>query len=275
MKPLVERGPNKIGRFIDRIGKRYDKVTVLRLVGWRGNFNQWECRCDCGTLCVKWATAFSRSRCCCRDCRPRKYQFKSKAVKSVYHRKRFSLCEEWRDNPETFEAAVGSPPGKKYSLLRKDESRPYGPDNFRWGRYGELTLNGETLPLMGWCKRLGLSRQRIHQRLAKYPIELALGPKITKPNSKPKLENGHVVIMSAAKPPSLKIKQRKLRHEWENLMYRGREHERPSEMKRGRRSRAEEAEIREDIRSALRGGEDYRLVMYRFQVSSGMIGKCR
>ena len=37
-----------------------------------------------------------------------------------------------------------------------------------------VTLNGRTQGITAWAKELGISRQRLHQRLAKYPPRVAL-----------------------------------------------------------------------------------------------------
>jgi hypothetical protein len=54
-------------------------------------------------------------------------------MKSLWHDRkcRGILCEEWT-NFEAFQDGVGERPGLSHSLMRKDERRPYGPDNFQW-----------------------------------------------------------------------------------------------------------------------------------------------
>lgn len=53
--------------------------------------------------------------------------------KSLWHdrKSRGLLCAEWTDF-EIFRAGIGEYPGLNFSLLRKTEKLPYGPNNYRW-----------------------------------------------------------------------------------------------------------------------------------------------
>lgn len=41
-----------MGKFIDLTGKRFGRLTVIRMLdGRKNNHIVWECKCDCGTIC--------------------------------------------------------------------------------------------------------------------------------------------------------------------------------------------------------------------------------
>ena len=106
-----------------------------------------------------------------------------------YHRygaRGISVCERWMifDN---FYADMGDPP-PGMTLERIDNNGNYEPNNCKWANMKEqnlntsrnrlLTLNGETLPLSQWTKRLGVSKTTIHYRLAAgWDLEKALTTK--------------------------------------------------------------------------------------------------
>lgn len=43
-----------------------------------------------------------------------------------------------------------------------------------------IAFQGETLSLAGWGRKLGMSRERVRQRINRYPVELALNPEVCK-----------------------------------------------------------------------------------------------
>lgn len=90
----------------------------------------------------------------------------------------------WRVSFEAFLADLGERP-VGLSLDRIDPQLDYGPGNCRWATKEEqaanrrstryLTLNGETLHLEEWCRRLGCKQSALRMRLAKgWPVERAL-----------------------------------------------------------------------------------------------------
>lgn len=95
-----------------------------------------------------------------------------------------TVCEQWRDSFDTFLADMGRcPPG--YSLDRKDNDHGYEPENCRWAAKQDqvanrrntrhLTLNGDTLTLAEWARRLGVPYERLKRRLQRgWPIDRVL-----------------------------------------------------------------------------------------------------
>lgn len=96
-------------------------------------------------------------------------------------------CESWRQSFESFFSDMGDRPSPQHSLDRyPDNDGPYSPENCRWATATEqgrnkrtnrlLTFRGETMPMIAWADRLGLSAGTIHARLKMgWTVEDALG----------------------------------------------------------------------------------------------------
>jgi hypothetical protein len=69
-----------------------------------------------------------------------------------------------------FEAALACPESNPEPKRRRREPKP----KRKKREAKRYTCNGETLTASEWAKKLGRSRERIRQRLEKYPIEVAL-----------------------------------------------------------------------------------------------------
>ncbi len=95
-----------------------------------------------------------------------------------------TVCERWRSSFAAFLEDMGPRPGPEYSIDRKDNSGNYEPGNCRWATDSEqmnntrrnrrLTFMGETLTLREWAKRIGVGDSTLHQRLTRWPVEVAL-----------------------------------------------------------------------------------------------------
>lgn len=95
------------------------------------------------------------------------------------------VCERWQDFAN-FRGDMGDPPSPKHSLDRIDNDGNYEPGNCRWAtareqrlnsrRVNYITLDGETLCLQDWCRRLGLNYSTASDRLKRgWPHERILG----------------------------------------------------------------------------------------------------
>lgn len=51
-------------KVIDRVGKRFGKLEVLKFIETKGNDSYWLCRCDCGTLITKSASKLRYTMSC-------------------------------------------------------------------------------------------------------------------------------------------------------------------------------------------------------------------
>lgn len=97
----------------------------------------------------------------CRDDRPR------------YGGRGITVDPRW-ERFENFLADMGERP-EGYTLDRIDNDGPYSPENCRWATYVAqsnnrsnnrwLTYDGRTQTVSEWAREVGVSRQRIDQRL--------------------------------------------------------------------------------------------------------------
>lgn len=88
------------------------------------------------------------------------------------------VCDRWRNSFECFLADMGHPPSENHSIDRfPNKDGDYGPGNCRWATDQEqalnmrsnalLTVNGETLRLIEWCDRAGVTQPAIYYRVKK------------------------------------------------------------------------------------------------------------
>lgn len=94
------------------------------------------------------------------------------------------VCDRWQDFA-AFYADVGPRPGRGYSLDRIENDKGYEPGNVRWAtpttqgqntrRNHLVEVGGEMVCLAEACRRIGIKRATVSQRLFKgWPIERAL-----------------------------------------------------------------------------------------------------
>lgn len=86
-----------------------------------------------------------------------------------------TMCAQWLNDFSQFYKDMGPRPSSNHSIERKDTNGNYDPTNCVWATSMEqgknrrnnrpLTLNGETLILSEWARRLGFSTARIVTRL--------------------------------------------------------------------------------------------------------------
>lgn len=100
-----------------------------------------------------------------------------------YGARGISFCDRW-SNFDAFREDMGQMPDGM-TLDRIDNDKGYSKDNCRWAsvddqrknqrRYQKYTVNGETMIVSDWAKRLGMHHASLQSRL-KYgwPVDLAL-----------------------------------------------------------------------------------------------------
>jgi len=170
--------------FVDRSGVRFGFLEAVRLLGFKKQFAIWLCRCTrCGHEMPKYGHQLSKHNSCdkCNGIQSRFSADKNHPLYGEWRRKSTRLCETWHDFT-TFCAEVGEQTAP-YLQAWPNTDAEIGPGNFRWADASqvrtnlhiiELTYNGETMSMTAWAGRLGITRQRLEQRLNAMPVEEAL-----------------------------------------------------------------------------------------------------
>lgn len=193
--------------FIDLTGKTFGRWTVLHRASDRiPGHPRFQCRCSCGKEGVIAARMLREglSRSCGCFARERhaetivKVNFKhgrsgtpehntwmnirqrcENSTSAAFHKygaKGIRVCERWQSF-DNFYADMGPRPSPHHSIDRIDYTGDYEPANCRWATLIEqannkssihqLTLNGETLKLSDWAKRLGIRHATLLSRLSR------------------------------------------------------------------------------------------------------------
>lgn len=93
-----------------------------------------------------------------------------------------TVCERWLSITSFVHDMGERPAGMTIERINNDLG--YSPDNCRWATRPEqmrntrqtrlITFNGKTQCLKDWACEIGIDRASLRQRLAKYPLEIAL-----------------------------------------------------------------------------------------------------
>lgn len=191
-------------RFVDLTGKRFGRLTVEHLLGKRGAFIYWACRCDCGgyteTQTGKLNIGHSQSCGCIladknatrltthgasvggkptptysvwRGIKNRCLNPNEPAYKN-YGGRGIKICDRWKDSFENFFTDMGQKP-KGMWIERLDNEGDYEPTNCKWATPKEqcnnkrtnvyLTFRGKTQTVSQWNEELGYNKNVVAGRL--------------------------------------------------------------------------------------------------------------
>jgi hypothetical protein len=176
---LERRLPRNTTDFRDLTGRKFDRCTVVGLAGVLGQVAAWLCRCKCGTLFVTRANSLGHRPTGCGCGRATQRGRSGTPEYVAWHEMRREhageICRKWQRFSQFLED-VGPRPGIGYVLGRVDSCRPYSPGNVKWwtkrdfNRHvrGILIRHGsQTLCIADWARRVGISHQGMHHRIAK------------------------------------------------------------------------------------------------------------
>lgn len=112
-----------------------------------------------------WATV------CHRCTNPKHGSYKDYGAKGI------KVCDRWLESFENFFADMGYAPSKKHSIDRIISKGNYEPSNCRWvtndvqqnnkSNNRILTLNGESLTLSQWSRKIGIKIPTLYNRLTR------------------------------------------------------------------------------------------------------------
>ena len=179
------------------IGLTFGSWKVLARLPSRSKSTYWLCECKCGRQ--KPVKAFELTHehslsCGQNECHRAIHRMTNSAEHRVwsgmkgrcrnpndpawldYGGRGITVCDEW-NKFENFYRDMGPRPSPEHSIERRDNDKGYSPDNCYWATRQEqalnrrnstkLTLNGETLNILRWSERLGISESLIYWRLNK------------------------------------------------------------------------------------------------------------
>ena len=184
------------------IGTRLGRLIVLGVDPdhtYRGE-TLWLCQCDCGTVkSLRKSNLLRNTRSC--GCFGSEMtiarhlthgmshtpehviwsSLKNRCLSSTdmdyarYGGRGITVCPEWLSSFEAFYADMGPRPSPKHSIDRIDVDGPYSPENCRWATCVEqarnrrsntvVTYRGETMPLIAWSEKTGLSYNALKLRM--------------------------------------------------------------------------------------------------------------
>ena len=191
-----------MGKPLALTGQRFGRIVVLRRVNLHCQFSKWECRCDCGKICVIAGSALNIGRTKSCGCFRREFTRKTWTTHGEYRRPEYRIwaamiertenprstywedyggrgikvCKEWRDSYPKFLADVGRRPSPKHSIDRfPDNDGNYEPGNVRWATPIEqgsnkrnnrlITLNGVTHTVAEWARVKNMNVGSLKTRL--------------------------------------------------------------------------------------------------------------
>lgn len=192
------------------VGEVFGRLSVVSLLGSYRNRHYWRCACACGgTTDVPTSSLKVGNTASCGCIAPEKTRIRSTThglsahpLYGVWQRmlqrcedancgdytyygaRGITVCAAWHDFPVFLNDVGERPTGA--TLERRDNSKGYGPDNFRWATRLEqmqntrstraLTYQGETKSLATWARAFGIQPSTLRARLDRlcYSVEDAL-----------------------------------------------------------------------------------------------------
>lgn len=203
------------------IGVRSGKLIVVAYSHKKGEDHFWVCSCDCGNTSVVRRSHLSNGHTKSCGCSSSRATMGARSLKHgatrtpeynvwarmkqrcfdpnykefhLYGGRGITVCERWKDSSSNFLEDMGKVP-KGMEIDRTDNNGNYSPDNCRWvtakvncrnrrtTRF--LTHNGETMSVMDWSDRVGISGNIIRQRLDRqgWSVEKALNTPVDLPHA--------------------------------------------------------------------------------------------
>lgn len=183
---------------------RYGRLIVLKEIKRKGERLKYLCKCDCGNtkeILARHVKAEAIKSCGCLQKEASSKASKTHGLggsyiynswkgiksrcldKSNKHYKNYGgrgiiIHKEWEDDPVGFADYIKKELGErppKHTLDRINNEKGYEPGNLRWAtsrqqnnntrKNRHLTLNGETLTVAQWSRKLKVSKNTITKRL--------------------------------------------------------------------------------------------------------------
>lgn len=189
-------------KFIDLIGEKFGKLTVVSFVDKKGTRTYWNCVCECGGKRIVSNDHLKRGDVTDCGCYRRhisynkKHGMSDKPIYTIwllmkercfnYKRREYKdyggrgikVCSEWLDATKFIEWALNNGYTEGLTIDRIDNNGNYEPNNCRWvdretqannKRNNRLiTYKGETKTITQWAKEHGLTYYIVKKRIDNY-----------------------------------------------------------------------------------------------------------
>jgi len=200
-----------MGRGLNLIGERFNRLTVISYAGTIGTSRQkettWNCICDCGNkVTVRGGGLRGRKTLSC-GCLGKERRLEANTSHGMKHTSTYNtwcrmkgrctnlndkdytyyggrgitVCERWLKFENFFEDMGEKPTG--LTLERTDNNNGYSPENCIYASRKEQSRNkrnnriiiyqGKTQCMKDWAIDLGIKYHTLLRRLNKYPVEIA------------------------------------------------------------------------------------------------------
>lgn len=184
----------------DIAGRKFYRLTAIRVAFIRNETTYWLCRCDCGNEKVTDRSSLLRRPNISCGCLHREIQHDRLTKHGMartpeyvawqamhqrcgnpnhpeyknYGARGIAACEAWAGFPQFF-TDMGPRPGDCYSIERKDNDLGYSLDNCKWATLKEqndnkqqsrlLTFEGRTQSLTKWARERGIKPATVFGRI--------------------------------------------------------------------------------------------------------------
>lgn len=190
---------------LDLVGKRFGRLTVVAYDSCHPHGkSMWQCRCECGNICVVRGTRLTSGHtkscgCYSQDITKarvtthglsntrlyniwrvmrKRCDYENGANYKNYGAKGIRVCEEWYNFENFRDWAITNGYEECLTIDRIDNNGDYTPENCRWvdmkaqsrntSRNKVITFRGETHCMKDWADILGINYRTIQHRINVY-----------------------------------------------------------------------------------------------------------
>lgn len=204
---------------LDLVGKKFNRLLVVKKAGRKNYKVMWECVCDCGntTFVNTFYLINSKIRSC--GCLHKEQLIERNTTHNQRHTKLYEtwkkmrdrcnrpnatqykdyggrgikVCEEWDKSFQAFyDWSYANGYDDNLTIDRIDNNKGYSPENCRWATYKEqmrnkrtnhiITYKNQSQCISQWCEELNLSYSAVTGRLRRgWSVEKALSTPTNRP----------------------------------------------------------------------------------------------
>lgn len=184
---------------VDLTGMKFGRlIAVERATNPRRHVSEWVCRCECGktrNVPTDKLNSGNTKSCGCLQRDKARTLHTTHGMSNTpewrvwramrercrirphprYGGRGINVCDRWFNSFADFIADMGRRPTPKHTLERINGEGHYEPSNCKWATWVEqnnnktgirkVTINGEADTIANWCRRLGINRDTVSNRI--------------------------------------------------------------------------------------------------------------